>query len=1280
MKNLMNNTLVSQLKRLVRWFGLAILLLIIGMVIIIFMGRQTIGHIDQLRPALKTFLTSTTGMQVDLEPISGEWPELLPVIELQAVDLLDDGGQSVFRIHNGRADLDILKSIQEKATIWRELSVEKLEVSFVENAQGHWHLKGFTEQSDKNLAVILKPFIYSQLIRLDEIIFNFTSYSGRQIQLYGDQVSIENDADFHRSQMSLRFEKEGLPAKFILEGYGDPLEKDSFSAKGYLNFEALNLSQSLKTLTQSFMPELAKTLGHSPVKTGGEVWLDIQPGWQMDYQGEIEFSKIPLNWIAKDIPPVSKLNTQLTGWYWPGSDWGTRLQNLNFDWGSTTVDPVDILVTQQLGSSWQEFDVSINHIDFELLTNLLNQGEILSKGLRERLSNMAPKGGLSSLSVGRNVNGFYLAANLNSCDMNPYKGFPGLKNINGYLEIKSSKGLFHISDTSGFEILFPRSYKDYLSINQAQGTVYFDWQSAQKLIVKSDAISTKMETGDSQVRFQIEQPRQGEDRTPEINLLIGAQNLDLSLTEKYLPFTMPQQSSDWVKRAIKTGTLKEFGLLFRSGPPNKNRLSRTTQLLFNTEDAEIKFNPLWPQLDQVNGIFLIDDGRFSGKISSADFQQASLSTATIRYANDEDKKWLIDGQLDSDLSAIIDILELSPMEKNLGPMKEWDFSGETQTLVNLELPAKKDNVSKRQAPQYKIVSSINNGTMTISDSPVSLSNLSGEIEFTSRNGIFSENLAANLWDQPLTGRLFKSKNNQQLSFNTKIEPENLNKFFDIPWNELVSGAIEINGLLTNQSTYHKDGLGLQISSDLMGVAINLPPPFAKSKNSTKNLQMGLYFNPSLSEIKTNLEDSWASDFHFNQGQFERGSISFNRTDIRPEKNQFIVGAHLPTINIDHWKSVLELFTANSKVSNSWQTELDLKLDRWTFFGTEFENISANIKPLNTGTEILFDSKSAAGRVILPVNAIQAPTVKLSRLLLSKQAKNKTLVIDPRNIRAMDFSVNELFLDTKKLGSLSFDVRPEISGASFSNISGEFFGLNLGSFETEAPTDFFWGYNGEKHLSKLVGPIGLDNVSEFFEAMDMPPIVDSQSGRLDADMMWQDVPWAINKSNLEGELKLSLSKGSFYRDAGGAGTALKLVSLFNFANWLRRLQLDFSDVVGQNLAYDRLEGTLRFDHGVLSMKEPLKMKMPSGRMSIAGDFNMLDETAEAQLVATLPVTTNLPWVAGLAGGLPAALGVYVTGKLVEEQVDRLSSISYKLQGSWDDIKVSVNKIFAADLAE
>jgi len=34
--------------------------------------------------------------------------------------------------------------------------------------------------------------------------------------------------------------------------------------------------------------------------------------------------------------------------------------------------------------------------------------------------------------------------------------------------------------------------------------------------------------------------------------------------------------------------------------------------------------------------------------------------------------------------------------------------------------------------------------------------------------------------------------------------------------------------------------------------------------------------------------------------------------------------------------------------------------------------------------------------------------------------------------------------------------------------------------------------------------------------------------------------------------------------------------------------------------------------------------------------------------------------------------------VEKQVDRLSSISYKVSGPWDDVEVAVDRIFAAEL--
>lgn len=1280
MTSQMSNKIIGIFKSLARGFGLAAILLVIGTVVIIFIGRQSIGHLDQLRPALKTIISSSTGMQVELSPISGEWSELLPVIELQAVDLLDIDGKSVFRLERGRADLDILKSIQQKTTIWRDFSVGKLELSLVENAQGHWRLKGFVGQSDQDLAVILKPFVYSQLIRLDSIIFNLTSYSGRKTQLFANQVFIENDIDFHRSQMSLRLEENGLPAKFILEAYGDPADGDDFYAKGYLNFEALNLTQSLKTLTQSFIPELANTLGHSDIKTGGEIWLDIQPGLELNFQGDIELSKFPLNWVAEDIPPVSKLKTQLRGWYKPGSDWGASLQNLNFDWGSTAVDSINILLSQKLGFDRHTFDISSNSIDLPLLTDLLGQIEILPDALRDRLLSMNPKGSLSPFNLGRDQQGFYISANLDGCDIKPFKGFPGLKNINGYLEITESKGLFHIADTDGFEILFPKSYSDYLSIDEAKGTIYFDWQSAQQLVVISDVISTKMEAGNSLVRFSIDQPRQGDDRTPELNLLIGARDLDLSFTQNYLPFTMPKQSSDWVKKSIKAGNLTEFGLLFRGGPPKKNRLSRTMQLLFDTEVTAIKFNPLWPQLNQIDGLFFVDDRRFSGRITSANFEQAALTNTTIRYGNNQaaaNKRWLIDGQLNADLATMVNILVKSPLEKKLGPMKAWNYSGETQTLVHLELPAKTIQPSEKQLPQYQVVSKINNGAMKISGSPIRLQNLFAEIEFSDSKGIVADSIAANLWDQPLSARLFKENNQQQLSFNTKVMPENLNHFVDIPWNQLISGAIEIDALLSNN---RQEGLSLDISSNLEDVAINLPSPFAKSKNSLKELQVILHFNPSLNRLESKLGDLWASDIYYQQGQFERGSITFDRNDIKPKAKQLILGAKLPTIDMEQWGPVTELFSANNKKTSSLQAEFDLNLDYWQIFGTKFKDITATIKPLGKNTEILFDSDHSAGQIILPLKGNGVPQVNLSKLILQTNTKNTELAMDPRDITAVDFSVDQLSLAAKELGSISFQLRPEISGASFSNISGDIFGIKPGAFLSEAPTEFFWGYNGEEHLSKLVGPIGLDNIGDLFDAMGLPLIVDSKSGRLDADIMWQDVPWGINKSNLEGELKLNLNEGSFYRDAGGAGTALKLVGLFNFANWLRRLQLDFSDVIGKNLAYNRLNGNLSFDHGILNMKQPLKMKMPSGRMKITGDFNMLDETADAQLVATLPVTTNLPWLAGFAGGLPAALGVYVTSKIVEEQVDRLSSISYKLEGPWDDVKVSVDKIFSADLTE
>ena len=72
--------------------------------------------------------------------------------------------------------------------------------------------------------------------------------------------------------------------------------------------------------------------------------------------------------------------------------------------------------------------------------------------------------------------------------------------------------------------------------------------------------------------------------------------------------------------------------------------------------------------------------------------------------------------------------------------------------------------------------------------------------------------------------------------------------------------------------------------------------------------------------------------------------------------------------------------------------------------------------------------------------------------------------------------------------------------------------------------------------------------------------------------------------------------------------------------------------------------------------------------------MKPRTLDGELVVTLPVANNLPWVAALTAGLPVAAGVFVLSKLFENQVNRLTSLVYRTSGSWDNPQVTFDRVF------
>ena len=69
-----------------------------------------------------------------------------------------------------------------------------------------------------------------------------------------------------------------------------------------------------------------------------------------------------------------------------------------------------------------------------------------------------------------------------------------------------------------------------------------------------------------------------------------------------------------------------------------------------------------------------------------------------------------------------------------------------------------------------------------------------------------------------------------------------------------------------------------------------------------------------------------------------------------------------------------------------------------------------------------------------------------------------------------------------------------------------------------------------------------------------------------------------------------------------------------------------------------------------------------------------QTVDGELVVTLQVAKNLPWVAALAAGLPVAAGVFVVSKVFEKQVNRFSSGVYSITGNLDDPEVAFDRVF------
>ena len=167
--------------------------------------------------------------------------------------------------------------------------------------------------------------------------------------------------------------------------------------------------------------------------------------------------------------------------------------------------------------------------------------------------------------------------------------------------------------------------------------------------------------------------------------------------------------------------------------------------------------------------------------------------------------------------------------------------------------------------------------------------------------------------------------------------------------------------------------------------------------------------------------------------------------------------------------------------------------------------------------------------------------------------------------------------------------------------------------------------------------------------------------------------------MNGEVDFVARNGRF-ADVETGNNVLRIFSLLNFNAFTKRMNLDFSDVVGRGVSYEEIIAPVTLANGDLRFRSPMSVEGTGSSFRLDGRVDLDTGALANDMVVTLPLTKGLPWYAAyvaIANPL-AGLGVLVGERVLRKPLEQFSSARYRISGTLDAPKAKLVSIFDNDM--
>ena len=1248
------------------------------------LGRQLVPLLADYRLQAEDRLRDAVGLPVSIGSLEGSWRGFAPL--LIAHDVQVGEGPSALRLDQIRAIPDVWTSLMRQQVRFGSLEVDGLQLSAVEDGEGHWSLEGLPQRTDS------APLDPEQLVRSIKRI--------GQVSLFNSQFTLEpkDSAPLTLTYVNLdlltRGGQQRLDGRVTLPD-GQPLSFNvmaSVRAKAWREAQAqIYLSLPQSDWSRWLPAGLTRDWQVQRLQAGGDFWLAWADGAVQRTVARLHAPELRAAYAdhkpvqLDDLAVTAYLNRTEQGYTLLLDDLAATLGETR--WGEVQVGMTYQRAEAERPQSWQ---ITADRLDLTPLTPTIEALAPLPAKAAEVLHGLQAQGALHNVQVAITPEAanpdqrLQFAANLQQISFHAYGGAPAAENVSGSISGDLGHGELRM-DTENFALhldhLFPKPWRYQKANARLTWTLNADAFTLIAPYMKLVGDEGKL-AGDFLIRLTL-----APDTEDYMDLRVGLQEGDAHYVEKYLPTLVPTFSQDlakWLTTAIHSGAIDE-GYFQYQGSLNKGAedAAHSISLFFKVHDTELAFQPGWPVLHNVSGDVLIEDTGVRVRAPSGQLLNSTVSAVNVdvpHVAKGQPSRLLITGDVDSSMTDALKILQEAPIG-TASVFEGWGGEGDLKGKLNLDIPL------SAGPPTRAIVDfSADGAKLNIATPKLELSQVKGAFRYDTATGLSAPDIRAQVFGRPVRGKALASKTvgkpTSRIEATGQIALKSLTDWL------AVTRPLPLSGELPYQLVVTLDGDNSQLTvdSNLKGLAIDLPAPLGKAAADEHPSQWRMSLQGAERRYGLTYANlaSLAASAPANAMGDARAELRLGSgTASVPSAKGLQVNGDVSELDASAWQDLAKRYAGDQAASAKQVfNSADLHIGTFRGLGADIDNLELKLARNDSGWSVNLGSTKVSGQVLVP-DADGAPIDVQLKHLRFPPAKPPQPVsaddsvpevdepdpladVDPRQIPALNLNIARVYQGDALLGAWSLKARPNANGVVFSDVQMGLKGLQLEG-------DVGWEGAPGATSSWFKGRIGGGNLADVLLAWNFAPTATSEDFHMDIDGRWPGSPAWVSLKRFSGTLDPTLRKGQFV-EAQGSTAALRVFGLLNFNSIGRRLRLDFSDLLDKGLSYDRVKGLLVATNGVYLTKEPITLTGPSSNLEMNGTLDMASNQVDAKLLVTLPLTNNLP-LAALIVGAPAIGGaLFVVDKLLGKQVARFASVQYSVKGAWQDPKISFDKPF------